>query len=167
MGVLDKILKKQSQDSIEQSEQPASEEKDTDCVELKLSVHPAEENRMPEMERTQLEKELKECSSIKKNDINIAGIYAFKTDEGLEVSFFLRNGLERPVKFEITPLSVVNKNGDLLAHQKFDLASMGEVDKLSARPWKVQFAPENVFAEDVAPDDWKIIFEMRNIQIER
>lgn len=174
MGVLEKILKKQKDNEVQekkvildQPEQLFSDEKDIDYVELELSVHPAEDPRMPDMERKQLEKELKDCSPIKKNDINITGIYAFRTEEGLEVSFFIRNGLERPVKFEITPLSIVDKSGKLLAHQKFELSEMGEVARLSGRPWKVQFSPENVFTAEVTPDDWKIIFEMRNIQIER
>lgn len=170
VGILDRVFKRQKDDKIEaleviESNIDVNEElnSQSEYVELSLSVHPSEAARMPEIEKRQLERELKECPPIKKNDVNIAGIYAFKTDKGLEVSFFIRNGLEKSIKLDMIPLSVVNQNGDILAYQRFDLATMGEVEKFSARPWKVDFRAENVFVDEVPRDSWKVIFETRKI----
>ncbi|OHW61863.1 hypothetical protein EUAN_16260 [Andreesenia angusta] len=175
MGVIGKIFKgRQSSDKSNQAEYDSSGKEyegqknegeaapTQEYVELRLSIHPEEDARTSDMERNQLEQELKDCKSIKKNDINVSGIYAFRTDEGLEVSFFFRNGLERPVMLKETPLAVISKDGKLLARQEFDLTDMGEVEGLSARPWRVHFDPKNVFSENVAPDDWAIIFDIKS-----
>lgn len=155
--------------AIEELETPevTTAEQGDEYVKLKLSLHPDRKNRVSELEVQQMEEELASFSPVKKNDINIVGIYAFDDGERVEVNFYIRNGLERPIKFEETPLSIVNQKGELLAYQKFDLRAAGEIEKLSARPFNIYFKRENVFVDHIPTDDWKLIFEMRKIEVNR
>lgn len=125
-----------------------------------LSMHPDLEDKFSVMQSV-IKHELSALPPVKMGDITINGIYAYKDEEELEVAFYIRSGLPRPVKFDEVPLIIVNSKKEVLARQVFNLQEVGQIPPHSARPWQIRFAKENVFADDVPIDDWKIAFDMK------
>ncbi|MDS1030201.1 SLAP domain-containing protein [Bacillota bacterium LX-D] len=115
-----------------------------------------------------MEEDLEALPPVKEGDINISGVYAYKNAGKLEVSFYLQNGLNRPVAFEKVPLMLIDSQKKVLARQVFDLSSVGAIDPFGARPCKVFFAEENILVQEIPKDDWRLVFELnpRKVQPE-
>ena len=94
------------------------------------------------------EEELKEINSkkpLEENKIDINQTYFVKTDNNLEVGFFIRNGLTQNLSIEEMPLAVLDAKGDVIIAQKFNLKQFGIVPPRCARPFSVDFIiPEEV-----------------------
>jgi SLAP domain-containing protein len=127
-------------------------------VNLKLSLKDNDEDIVSSVQKELLEEELNELVPVKEGDINVAGIYAFDTVEGLEVKIYIRNGFSKKINFEYIPFSLINSKNEVLAKQVFDLRDFGDLEPYSARPYKLLFDKENIFVNKIPTDDWKVVF---------
>lgn len=125
-----------------------------------LSLLENDDNVMSDVQKDILEDEIQELPPIKEGEINIFGIYAYDEGEKLEVKAYIRNGLSEEVVLESVPLAVLNSKGDVLAHQMFNLKSIGTIPSHGARPVKLYFEKKNVFVDEIPTNDWSIGFDV-------
>lgn len=94
------------------------------------------------------EEELKEINSnkpLEENKIDINQTYFVKTDNNLEVGFFIRNGLTQKLSIEEMPLIVLDSKNNVIITQSFNFKEFGIIPARSARPFVVDFIiPEEV-----------------------
>ncbi|CAH0238885.1 hypothetical protein SRABI96_02875 [Peribacillus sp. Bi96] len=99
--------------------------------------------------------------SLKPNQISISGVKLTRMEGDVFIVAFLRNSLEKAVEFNIVHLLLVDNNGELLAKKAFDLSKLGELPALSSMPWRFVFEEEDMLAESIPDEDWKIVFEWK------
>jgi SLAP domain-containing protein len=134
--------------------------KETDAVNIKLSLNENESDRISDMQKDYLEEEMKEViPQIEDGQVNVSGAYVFDEGNRLEVKIYIVNGLSTPINFDKVPFCIVNSKGEQLAYQIFELNEMGDIPPYSARPWKIYFDKKNVFVNEILKDDWKIVFD--------
>jgi len=94
------------------------------------------------------EEELKELNTkkpLEENKIDINQTYFVKTDNNLEVGFFIRNGLTQNLSIEEMPLVILDAKGEEIMTQSFNFKEFGVIPARSARPFAVDFIiPEGI-----------------------
>lgn len=85
---------------------------------------------------------------IQEGKVSFHSLRLLPTDDGLMVSFFVSNGLDKKVSFEIFPLTLLDVNSRVLARQMFDPDVVGDVSPGTDKPCVVKFLPENIFVHD-------------------
>lgn len=128
---------------------------------LKLSLNDREELIASEVQKKNLTEELESFPPVNKGDVNVSGVYEFDMGDCIEVKVFIRNGLDKPIKFEEVPFILTSLKDELLAYQVFDLKELGTIPPRSARPYKLNFDKKNLKVDKISPDDWKIGFDNR------
>lgn len=129
-----------------------------ETVNTELSLHPLEENVKSDLWKEMINDELKELPPVKAGDVNLSSSYIFDQGDKIEVSMYIRNGLQNPINFENVMLSLLDKNGDSVIEQLFDLSRVGTIPGLSVRPFKIFFDKENLKKEVESFDDLKLVF---------
>ncbi|MBV7272651.1 SLAP domain-containing protein [Clostridium sp. PL3] len=135
--------------------------KDSEAVELQLSLTEREENIVSDVQKEIMNEELDEFAPVKENDINIATTYVYEDKNEIEAKVYFRNGFTRKVNFEYVPLVMTNSQNEILAKKIFDLREMGDIPPCGARPWKVSFPKSEVDMEKFSSGDCKIIFDAK------
>ncbi|NEZ47196.1 SLAP domain-containing protein [Clostridium niameyense] len=138
---------------------------------IKLSVPKKDEDIMSKVQKEILQEELDELVPIKKDQVNVAGIYAYDLGDKYEIKIYLRNGLAREINFEDIPFKIINSEGKVLAEQIFDLKDVGNIPPYAARPWVLYFDKKNMLVDKIPMDDWKIVFDnnlkaLRNLTLD-
>ncbi|MDM5210210.1 SLAP domain-containing protein [Peribacillus sp. NJ4] len=100
-------------------------------------------------------------AALKPNQISISGVKLTRVEDDVIIVAFLRNSLEKAVRFDIVDLLLVDGNGKLLAKKAFDLSNLGEIPALSSMPWRFLFEEGDMLAESIPDEDWKIAFEWK------
>ena len=100
--------------------------------------------------------------SLKPNQISISGIRLTRFEEDVIIDAFIRNTLDRAVRFEMVDLLLIDENSKPLAKKTFDLSEMGEIPALSCVPWRFFFEEEDYVAESIPDEGWKIAFELKH-----
>lgn len=124
-----------------------------------LSLLENDDNVMSDVQKDILEDELEELPPIKEGQLNISGIYVYDLGEKLEVKVYIRNGLSKEIVLETMPLAILNSKNEVLAHQMFNLKSLGTIPPHAARPLKLYYEKKNVYVEEIPIDDWTIGFD--------
>lgn len=130
-----------------------------DEVDLKLDLGEAESIRVSDLQKEFLQDELDEMPPVKTGDVNIHPVYFVPEDNGLEVKVFFRNGLKSKINFDKLPILVVDNEGNTVAKKIFDLRGMGDISPLSAMPWKLYFAKEDIIAPIKDYKNLKVLFD--------
>ncbi|OPJ65084.1 SLAP domain-containing protein [Clostridium oryzae] len=104
-------------------------------------------------------KEINEKFPLEENSVNIQLAYANETDEGLEVSFYIRSTMKNNINFEIIPLELI-KDGQVVGSQVFNLSAIGNVPAYSAVPYTVEFDKKSLKTDDFS--DLKVVFSQAN-----
>ncbi len=130
-----------------------------ESVNIELHLNEYDQGVMSDYQKEFLSEELAELPPLKGGEVAINGIYTFDMGEKIEVSVYLRNGLENEINFDKVPLVIINAKGDVLARQIMYMRDFGILPPFSARPYKVFFDKANVFVDTIPMDDWKIQFE--------
>ena len=136
-------------------------ENDNEAEEVQFSLHSNEGGRLSELHKDYMQKEIDELPPIKKGEINITGIYIYDEEDKFEVKVYIRNGYMCSVNFDQIPLMIVDKKGEVLARQVFDLKDLGNIPPNAAIPWKLYFDKSNVNVESFGQDDWQIVFDQQ------
>ena len=100
--------------------------------------------------------------SLKPNQISISGIRLTRFEEDVIVDAFIRNTLDRAVRFEMVDLLLIDENSKPLAKKTFDLSEMGEIPALSCVPWRFLFEEEDYVVAEIPDEGWKIAFELKH-----
>ncbi|MDZ5471916.1 accessory Sec system S-layer assembly protein [Bacillus sp. 31A1R] len=99
---------------------------------------------------------------LKPNQISISGIKLEEYDNDLYVIAFLRNTLEKPVRFETVSLLILDENSNPIAKQEFEMDDLGEIPSMSCMPWRFLFTEDERLTDKVpSQDNWKIAFELK------
>jgi SLAP domain-containing protein len=128
-------------------------------VDIELHLNEYDRGAMSDFQKEFLKEELAELPTLEDGQVSINGTYTFDMGEKLEVSVYLRNGLSKQINFDIVPLVIVNKKGDVLAKQTIDMKEFGILPPFSARPYKVYFDKANLLVDTISNDDFEIQFE--------
>ncbi|PJN89163.1 SLAP domain-containing protein [Bacillus sp. mrc49] len=95
---------------------------------------------------------------LKPNQISISGVKLVREEEDVIAIAFLRNSLEKPIRFEVVNILLVDGSGRALAKKAFDLSVLGEVPARSSIAWQFLFEEHDRLTE-LIPEDWQIVFE--------
>lgn len=125
-----------------------------------LSLHPSWENDLSSQERYTLSFMAQEMEPLAEDTYSLAGTSLVPHEAGVEVTAFIRNGSDRPLKLGEMTLVILFGDQQLFTRQKFDLAEIGEIPPRSARPWSFVFEREHFLQVDVLLTSWKLAFEM-------
>ncbi|WP_400162297.1 accessory Sec system S-layer assembly protein [Brevibacillus sp. TJ4] len=139
--------------------EPAQQIGEDSKVTTSLSLHESWEERVSAQERYALSFMAEELPPLPKGTISIVGMSLVPHDEGIEVTAFVRNNTERPLRLGTIPLVILFGEQQLFTRQSFDLSVLGEIPPHSARPWSFVFAREHFIQVNVLLTDWKIAFE--------
>lgn len=146
--------------STESHQEPQQEQNASAGVVTALSLHESWEAKLSAQERYALSFMAQELEPLAEGNISLAGTSLVPHDAGIEVTAFVRNSSDRPVKLGETTLVVLFGDQQLFARQLFDLAEIGEIPPRSARPWSFVFEREHFLQVDVLLVNWKVAFEM-------
>jgi SLAP domain-containing protein len=100
-------------------------------------------------------------SALKPNQISISGIKLNRVEDDVIIVAFLRNSIDKAIRFDIVDLLLVDGDGKLLAKKTFDLTELGEIPALSSMPWRFLFEEGDILAESIPEEGWKIAFEWK------
>jgi accessory Sec system S-layer assembly protein len=126
----------------------------------KLSLHESWEKSLNTSEKYALSFMAQELPPMEPGKISLAGMSLVPHDQGIEVTAFLRNGMDHPVRLQEMTLVILFGEDELFTRQKFDFSEIGEIPAHSARPWSFVFLSENFQQVNVLLNNWKIAFEL-------
>ncbi|MGG1664361.1 accessory Sec system S-layer assembly protein [Brevibacillus sp. NRS-1366] len=150
-----------SASDTEQSHQEKQQvQKKSTGVVTALSLHESWEAKLSTQEKYALSFMAQELAPLDKGNISLAGTALVPHDAGVEVTAFVRNSSDRPVRLGEMTLVVLFGDQQLFTRQSFDLSEIGEIPPRSARPWSFVFTREHFLQVDVLLANWKIAFEM-------
>ncbi|MCM3143697.1 accessory Sec system S-layer assembly protein [Brevibacillus sp. MER 51] len=125
-----------------------------------LSLHESWESQLSEQEKYSLSFMALELEPLQSGNISLAGTALVPHEDGIEVTAFVRNSTDRPIRLNEMTLVVLFGDQELFTRQSFDLSELGEIPPCSARPWVFVFDREHFLQVDVLLMNWKIAFEM-------
>lgn len=136
-----------------------SSEAGTEDVTTDLSLHP---NQTVSQEQMYVLRFLQnELPPLKKNQLSLSGIEWNETPDGIAVSAFVRNTVERELTLGMVPLLLVNEDGKLKARSTFPLGELGSLPPNTSRPWTFRFPKSAVNeAVELAKENWSIAFDL-------
>lgn len=140
--------------------EPAQQIGEDSKVTTSLSLHESWEERVSAQERYALSFMAEELPPLAKGSVSLVGMSLSPHDEGLEVTAFVRNSADQPIRLGTMTLVILIGEQQLFTRQSFDLSVLGEIPPHSARPWSFVFAREHFLQVDVLLSNWKIAFEM-------
>jgi len=151
-----------SPESPAQADEPhrQQEEQMTTGVPTSLSLHESWEELLTAQEKYALSFMAQELPPLEAGNLSLAGISLVPHDEGVEVTAFLRNSTDKPVRLGEMTLLILFGDQQLFTRQTFDLSELGEIPARSARPWTFVFKREHFLQVDVLLLNWKIAFEL-------
>lgn len=141
-------------------------EKERSIVETEISIHPDMEGSVSEFQKECYKDEIEKLPPIKEGDVNVSTDFIFDIGDKYEASIFIRNGLNKPINFEIVPFIVVNGKGEVVGRKAFDLRELGDIPPKSVRPWKIYFNKDDINPGENSLQDLRIVFDTR-IKAER
>ncbi|OAO81632.1 hypothetical protein A0O32_1077 [Anoxybacillus flavithermus] len=153
--------KKQGEDSTVQAEQlfdGASEQQDED-VHTTLSIHPL--MSLTTEQKYYFQYVNNELPPLKKNQVSLSGIEWKKEGDRYVVTAFVRNSLDRSIRFEQTPLLLIGPDGKVIGRKIFPMHELGDIPPKSSRPWRFVFTTNDLYTEDIPETGWKLAFELK------
>ncbi|MEG6523107.1 SLAP domain-containing protein [Desulfotomaculum sp. 1211_IL3151] len=133
---------------------------DRPFAKIKLSLPLEVENKMSNSEKKFLKKEVAELPKIKVGDVSVVGVYIVEAEQNFDVGVYFQNGLNRPVKFDILALIIMNLENKVLGRQLFNLKDLGVIPSFSARPTQLFFDKSNLYVDEISNENWKIAFDL-------
>jgi accessory Sec system S-layer assembly protein len=125
-----------------------------------LSLHESWEARLSAQEKYALSFMAQELAPLPKGNISLVGTSLVPHEDGVEVTAFVRNSADHPVRLGKMNLVILFGEEQLFTRQSFDLAELGEIPPRSARPWSFVFTRDHFLQLNVMLSNWKVAFEM-------
>ncbi|HWO77786.1 MAG TPA: accessory Sec system S-layer assembly protein [Bacillus sp. (in: firmicutes)] len=156
-----KEVKKTGNDSTVESSEITGEEavNSDEEVQTELSFHP--QVQPTQEDRYYYQFLHNELPPLKANQISIAGVELKQEGSEWQVAAFVRNSLNKPIRFEKTPLLLIGPDGKVLARKEYPMNQLGEIPARSSRPWVFIFSGNDLYADDVPSEGWKLAFELK------
>lgn len=126
-----------------------------------LSIHP--EWHLPEEEVYVYRFLNQELPPLRPNQVSVYGVEIKEKDGGLIVDAFVRNSLSKGIQMKPASILVLDKQGETVARQSFDLSAVGTVPGKSSRPWTFLFPPSSIHEseEKIPVHGWRLALELR------
>lgn len=159
MGLFSKSGKAKEKVKIETATAEESVSHAEDAIYTTLVFH--DDSDLSKQEKYVYQFHHQQLPSLKPNQISISGVKLSRFEEEVMIMAFIRNTLDKAVRFEVVDLLLLDENGKALAKKSFDLSEMGEIPAVSCMPWSFLFEEEDILAE-IPDNDWKIAFELKN-----
>ncbi|MFL0249113.1 SLAP domain-containing protein [Clostridium neuense] len=132
--------------------------KDEEVSKIKLALTDEEKARMSNVQIQYLEDEIAKLPKIEDGQVNLTSEYFVYFEGKIETKVFIRNALPKSVNFEEVYLGIQDADGNLIIHQKFNLANLGDIPPYSARVTKLFFDVDGVNLDDIDFENLKICF---------
>ncbi len=156
-----KEQKKTGNDTTISTEELMNVKEETNETEIKtvLSFHPTWNLLMEQQYAFRfLHNEL---PPLQPNQISIAGVDLAKAENGIEVTAFLRNSLQKPIMINETPLLLLDKEQNVIAREVFDLGKLGNIPERSSMPWVFHFPLHSLRQQEFSEEGWTLAFELK------
>lgn len=128
-------------------------------VETSLSIHPSW-NLSTEQQYV-LRFLNNELEPLKPNQISLSGIEINNLKDGVEVTAFVRNSLDKGIKIGEVTLLLLDSDKKVIARHPFDMSELDEIPATSSRPWAFRF-PRSAFLQDSFERvGWTLAFELK------
>lgn len=128
-------------------------------VETALSIHPSwklttEQQYVFRFLNTELPR-------LKANQISLSGIEINELEDGIEVTAFVRNSLDKSIKIGEVSLLLLDNEKQVIAGHKFDFNELGDLPAKSSRPWAFHFPSSSIQKQEYAKENWTLAFELK------
>ncbi len=155
-------IKKQGNDKSFSSEELINEKEETTEKEIEttLSFHPSW--NLPQEQQYVFSYLNNELKPLKPNQISLSGIEMNGDANGIEVTAFIRNSLQKAITLQPAILLLLDSNNQTIARHSFELSELGELPGKSSRPWVFVFPKESVKQQEFDYKNWTLAFELRN-----
>jgi SLAP domain-containing protein len=143
---------------VEAGEDVPAAEARNQKVRTDLSLHPAWEQQLDNEKKYTLRFLQAQLPDVPAGSISVTGFSLIPNPEGLTVAMFVRNGLDRPVRFKDITLAIYLDDKPF-ARQRVDLSGMGSIPPRSSRPWEVFFPEGTYLHENFSFTRWKVMMK--------
>ncbi|WP_046178109.1 accessory Sec system S-layer assembly protein [Domibacillus tundrae] len=102
-----------------------------------------------------------ELPPLKRNQLSLSGIEWNEQPNGIAVSAFVRNTVERDITLGDVPLLLLNEKNELKARDTFMLKELGSLPADSSRPWTFLFPSASLNKQvELGKENWSIAFDL-------
>lgn len=136
--------------------QSRSKKKASQTIETPLSLHPEWELSQEQMYVFRFL--ANELQPLKPNQLALSGIDIDEEGDAWHVKAFFRSTVDQTIQMHDAELVLRDKEGNVVAHDRFDLSEMGDVPANRARPWVFTFPKKAQLVEEVPADGWTLNF---------
>lgn len=102
-----------------------------------------------------------ELPPLKPNQISLSGIEINNLSDGIEVTAFVRNSLDKGINIGEVSLLLLDEEKQVIARHQFDLNEVGEIPAKSSRPWAFQFPSSAFLQQSFSREGWTLAFELK------
>ncbi|WP_137743516.1 accessory Sec system S-layer assembly protein [Robertmurraya siralis] len=102
-----------------------------------------------------------ELPPLKANQLSISGIELNLAEGGIEATAFVRNSLNKGIRFSDIGLILLDSKNEIIARHNFDLSSIGELPGKSSLPWKFLFPANSIKKSEFSKENWTLAFELK------
>ncbi|KIL78488.1 accessory Sec system S-layer assembly protein [Bacillus badius] len=128
-------------------------------VETELSLHPS--SNVPKEQMYVLRFLNNELPPLKANQLSLSGIEWEEQPQGLAVSAFVRNSVDKGIQLGDVSLLLINEKNEVKARHDFHLAELGEIPAKSSRPWTFIFPPASIDQQvELEKENWTLAFDL-------
>ncbi|MGM7634592.1 accessory Sec system S-layer assembly protein [Bacillus sp. Hm123] len=137
----------------------------TEEIETPLSLHPAATISKEQMYVLRFLNN--ELPLLKANQLSLSGIEWEEQPEGLAVSAFVRNSVDKDLQLGETRLLLMNEQQQVKAKHLFNMKEIGSLPAQSSRPWTFIFPTETIASSiDLAKENWTLAFDLTSTKHE-
>ena len=102
-----------------------------------------------------------ELPPLKRNQLSLSGIEWNEQPNGIAVSAFVRNTVNRDITLGDVPLLLLNEKNELKARNTFKLKELGSLPADSSRPWTFLFPSASLNNQvELGKENWSIAFDL-------
>lgn len=159
----DQKVKKSGRESHVSSEELLNEASEANVdeveVETALSIHPSW--NLPTEQQYVLRFLNNELPPLKPNQISLSGVEISNVPDGIEVTAFVRNSLDKGITIGEVSLLLLDSEKQIIARHQFDMNELGEIPAKSSRPWAFRFPSSSFLQESFSREGWTLAFELK------
>lgn len=127
-------------------------------VHTELSLHPMWEQELDAEKKYTLRFLQAELPDMVRGMISVTGFSMIPQPNGLTVTMFFRNSLDRPVRFKNLRMAIYLDDKPF-ARMSVDLSEMGAIPAQSSRPWELLFPEETFLHDNFTFKRWKVVMK--------
>lgn len=119
-----------------------------------LDLEPSWEEALSEEQKEGLRQLVDSLPKLDKDEVNFTGFQArFNSNDGFDVSLFVRNGHSKEINLEKIPLEIIDAAGQTVCSGSFDLPPLS-VKGNTSKPWTFTFPKELIQVDNPDLSRW-------------